>query len=258
VLGWTSPLVLFGFAYAPAALIAFLRWEGKVASPLLRTDYLRRRNFSAPVATQFFSNFAYMGGFIITPAVPGVGLRLRRHPDRPALDRPALRLLGGRTARWLRGAAGGGAHGGIFGAGAVTVSMVGSPRSRRVPGTTGWCCRSPSPASASGRPPLHGRDGGERRRRGRPRGGRRHPAAHHPGGRGGRHPADADAAGLDARLGRPRELVPLRLPARRGRLDARHRLRHLRPPLAPGRGEAAEGAGVAVVGDGRPRLSVRT
>jgi len=38
-----------------------------VAHPLLPLTYVRRRNFSFPIATQFFSNFAYMGGFVITP-----------------------------------------------------------------------------------------------------------------------------------------------------------------------------------------------
>ena len=35
--------------------------------PLLPLAYLRRRNFTFPIATQFFTNFAYMGGFILTP-----------------------------------------------------------------------------------------------------------------------------------------------------------------------------------------------
>ena len=125
VLGWSSPLVIGGFVYAPVALVAFLRWEGKVESPLLRTDYLRRRNFSAPVATQFFSNFAYMGGFIITPlflasafgyGATRIGLLSIARPFAFSVAAPlggyvALRV-GERTA-------------GIFGAAAVTVSMVG-------------------------------------------------------------------------------------------------------------------------------------
>lgn len=125
VLGWTSPLVLGGFVYAPLALASFLRWEGRVDSPLLRTDYLRRRNFSAPVATQFFSNFAYMGGFIITPlflatafgyGATRIGLLSIARPLAFSIAAPlggyvALRV-GERTA-------------GVFGAAAVTVSMVG-------------------------------------------------------------------------------------------------------------------------------------
>jgi EmrB/QacA subfamily drug resistance transporter len=125
VLGWSSPLVLFGFAYAPAALIAFLRWEGKVASPLLRTDYLRRRNFSAPVATQFFSNFAYMGGFIITPlflatafgyGATRIGLLSIARPLAFSIAAP----LGGYVAARV-----GERTSGIVGSALVTLSMVG-------------------------------------------------------------------------------------------------------------------------------------
>ena len=41
--------------------------ERRVAHPLLPLAYLRRRNFSFAIATQCFTNFAYMGGFVITP-----------------------------------------------------------------------------------------------------------------------------------------------------------------------------------------------
>ena len=46
---------------------AFVLVERRVAHPLLPLAYLRRRNFSFAIATQFFTNFAYMGGFVITP-----------------------------------------------------------------------------------------------------------------------------------------------------------------------------------------------
>lgn len=125
VLGWSSPLVLAGFAYTPIAIASFLRWEAKVASPLLRTDYLRRRNFLAPVATQFFSNFAYMGGFIITPlflatafgyGATRIGLLSIARPLAFAIAAP----LGGYVALRV-----GERSAGVFGAAAVTVSMVG-------------------------------------------------------------------------------------------------------------------------------------
>ena len=67
VFGWDSPIVLGGFLVAPVALTLFALWERRAPSPLLRLDYVRRRNVAAPIATQFFTNFAYMGGFIITP-----------------------------------------------------------------------------------------------------------------------------------------------------------------------------------------------
>ena len=65
--GWSSPGVLGALALSPMAFAMFVAWEGRTDHPLIRLDYLRRRNFAAPVATQFFTNFAYMGGFILTP-----------------------------------------------------------------------------------------------------------------------------------------------------------------------------------------------
>ena len=67
VLGWASPVVLGAFALCPVLLWAFVRREQRTDSPLVRIDYFRRRNVAAPVATQFATNFAYMGGFILTP-----------------------------------------------------------------------------------------------------------------------------------------------------------------------------------------------
>ena len=67
VAGWTSPLVVVAFAVAPVMAYAFVRVERWTPAPLLPLEYLRRRNFSIPILTQVFTNFAYMGGFIITP-----------------------------------------------------------------------------------------------------------------------------------------------------------------------------------------------
>ena len=43
------------------------RSSGGSRTRCCRSRYVRRRNFSFAIATQFFTNFAYMGGFIITP-----------------------------------------------------------------------------------------------------------------------------------------------------------------------------------------------
>jgi MFS family permease len=67
VSGWSSPFVVGGLVVAVAAGAAFAVIERRSDHPLLPFGYLRRRNFSFPIATQFFTNFAYMGGFIITP-----------------------------------------------------------------------------------------------------------------------------------------------------------------------------------------------
>lgn len=65
--GWSSPSIVFAFVLAPAAVVAFAMIEQRVANPLLPLNYLRQRNFTFAIATQCFTNFAYMGGFVITP-----------------------------------------------------------------------------------------------------------------------------------------------------------------------------------------------
>jgi EmrB/QacA subfamily drug resistance transporter len=66
-MGWSSPLVLAGFALCPVFIVAFVLVERRVSHPLIPLRYFKRRNFAFPIANQFFTNFAYMGGFIITP-----------------------------------------------------------------------------------------------------------------------------------------------------------------------------------------------
>lgn len=66
-MGWTNPLVLFGFIGGPLLLLGFARVESRTAYPLLPMRYFRRRNFTFPMINQFFANFTYMGGFILTP-----------------------------------------------------------------------------------------------------------------------------------------------------------------------------------------------
>jgi EmrB/QacA subfamily drug resistance transporter len=65
--GWTSPLVLATFAIAPLLLTAFVSVERRAPDPLLPLRYLRRRNVRLPLIVEFTNNFAYMGGFIMTP-----------------------------------------------------------------------------------------------------------------------------------------------------------------------------------------------
>jgi EmrB/QacA subfamily drug resistance transporter len=67
VWGWTSAGVLLAFAIAPVAAVAFVAIERRVEHPLIPLDYLRRRNFAMPIGVQFFTNFAYMGSFFLTP-----------------------------------------------------------------------------------------------------------------------------------------------------------------------------------------------
>jgi EmrB/QacA subfamily drug resistance transporter len=65
--GWSNPAIGVAFAIAPLAFVLFVVVEQRVEHPLLPLAYVRRRNFSFSIATQFFTNFAYMGGFVITP-----------------------------------------------------------------------------------------------------------------------------------------------------------------------------------------------
>jgi EmrB/QacA subfamily drug resistance transporter len=65
--GLADPMVLLCLAVVPLALALFVRVENRTPHPLLPLSFFRRRNFSAPLAAGFFLQFAYMGGFIITP-----------------------------------------------------------------------------------------------------------------------------------------------------------------------------------------------
>ncbi|MGH9138038.1 MAG: MFS transporter, partial [Acidimicrobiales bacterium] len=67
VWGWSDPAVVAAFALTPLLLAAFVAIERRATYPLLPLRYLRRPNFAFPILTQSCSNFAYMGGFIITP-----------------------------------------------------------------------------------------------------------------------------------------------------------------------------------------------
>ena len=67
--GWSNPLVIGAFVFSPIALAVFVVAERRAAEPLLPLDIIRRRNFSLPIGAQMFSNFAYMGGFILAPTL---------------------------------------------------------------------------------------------------------------------------------------------------------------------------------------------
>jgi MFS family permease len=67
--GWSNPLVVAGFVLAPIILAGFVAIERSATHPLLPLVILRRRNFSLPIGAQMFSNFAYMGGFILAPTL---------------------------------------------------------------------------------------------------------------------------------------------------------------------------------------------
>jgi EmrB/QacA subfamily drug resistance transporter len=67
--GWSSPLVVAAFLLSPVAAVAFVTVERTTSEPLIPLEYLKRRNFALPIGAQAFSNFAYMGGFILAPSL---------------------------------------------------------------------------------------------------------------------------------------------------------------------------------------------
>jgi MFS family permease len=124
VLGWTSPVVLGAFVLCPVLLRAFVRREVRTPHPLVRIDYFRRRNVAAPVVTQFATNFAYMGGFILTPFLLSevfgygetrIGLLSIARPACFAIAGPLCALVARRFGE-RRSA--------MFGAGGLVASMV--------------------------------------------------------------------------------------------------------------------------------------
>jgi MFS family permease len=76
VLGWGHPLVIGAYALAPVALAGFVAAERRAPEPLLPLAWLRRRNVVGPVGAMTLANFAYMGGFILTPLLLQEGLGL--------------------------------------------------------------------------------------------------------------------------------------------------------------------------------------
>jgi MFS family permease len=109
-----SRLARHGVDAESAAMVAgvavgvagFIATERRALEPLLRLEYFRRRNFVAPLAASALNQFAYMGGFVVTPlllgdiygyAVGTVALAMVPRPGAFALSSP----LGGFAASRL-------------------------------------------------------------------------------------------------------------------------------------------------------------
>jgi EmrB/QacA subfamily drug resistance transporter len=104
--GWMRPPVLVAAGVAVVALIAFPWIERRSASPLFPTEWLARRNFTLPCIAGFAMNFAYMGGFFLTPlflerglnySVGAAGLLQIARPLVFAVAAPAAGYLAVRT-----------------------------------------------------------------------------------------------------------------------------------------------------------------
>jgi EmrB/QacA subfamily drug resistance transporter len=59
--GWTSPLIVAGFAAAAATLAAFVAWERRTPEPMLPVGLFRNRRFSASSAAIALAFFALFG-----------------------------------------------------------------------------------------------------------------------------------------------------------------------------------------------------
>jgi MFS family permease len=101
-IGWTSPVVVGGFVLFPVFVVAFILVERRVEYPLVPLRYFGRHNFAFPITNQFFTNFAYMGGFIITPLfiqdVFGYGEARTGYLMAP---RPLAFAIAGPVAGWI-------------------------------------------------------------------------------------------------------------------------------------------------------------
>jgi EmrB/QacA subfamily drug resistance transporter len=65
--GWRRADVLLPLALAPVLAVAFVRVERRVAEPLLRLEYFRRRNVVMPILVQGIGVIPYMGTFFLVP-----------------------------------------------------------------------------------------------------------------------------------------------------------------------------------------------
>jgi EmrB/QacA subfamily drug resistance transporter len=67
VLGWRSPFVIGAFVLSAVAGAVLVLVERRVQDPLVPLHYLKQRNFAFPIGAQMLSNFAYLGGFFLSP-----------------------------------------------------------------------------------------------------------------------------------------------------------------------------------------------
>ncbi len=66
-----DPVLLALLATCAVMVVAFIRIERRSQAPMLKLEYFRRRNFTLPMVSAAMVQFAYMGGFVVTPALLG-------------------------------------------------------------------------------------------------------------------------------------------------------------------------------------------
>jgi MFS family permease len=64
-----DPLALILAVLCALAVAAFVRVEHRAPVPMLKLHYFRRRNFTMPMLSSSLVQFAYMGGFVVVPAL---------------------------------------------------------------------------------------------------------------------------------------------------------------------------------------------
>lgn len=68
---FADPLTVGLIAICAFGAWAFVQVERRSRAPMLQLDYFRRRNFTLPMLAAAMIQFAYMGGFVVTPALLG-------------------------------------------------------------------------------------------------------------------------------------------------------------------------------------------
>ncbi|MEL7156052.1 MAG: MFS transporter [Actinomycetota bacterium] len=65
----SDPGTLALAALAAIGVAGFIQVERRTSEPMLQLRYFRRRNFTLPMVSSALMQFAYMGGFVVTPAL---------------------------------------------------------------------------------------------------------------------------------------------------------------------------------------------
>lgn len=66
-----DPVLVGLVAICAIMVVGFIRIERRSPAPMLKLEYFRRRNFTLPMVSAAMVQFAYMGGFVVTPALLG-------------------------------------------------------------------------------------------------------------------------------------------------------------------------------------------
>lgn len=134
--GWTHPVILTCLAAVPLLWFAFVVVERRSDHPLVPLAYLRRRNFAFPILTQSCTNFAYMGGFAITPLLLQQEFGYTEtHTGWLLIARPTVFAIAGPVAGYVTLRVGERSSA-VFGGAAIALSMV--ALAAVSPGTSDW------------------------------------------------------------------------------------------------------------------------